>query len=293
LNLAKKSWKNLKKGHGMQYRNGEVLTSPNTIFWLQMPQSIGETEKIELLKKDILLVDCYYDLEQINKIKEKKDNSSAYFFNIDALLKKSQITGNEIYKYYSNLARFINSFSPEKSIVHTNIIDQKASELFRGEGLFYLEKNFYDRSIALSTINHLVKPLFVYNNRVPRPFIRLSIYPEIKYKIEIINNSSPKPIISGFLKDLSLNGLGIILNTDTDMKYINLKEQIQLKINVMKSVLKIPVCFITRKDPDRNEIGINYDITDKVMIKEDTSNYLTKIIYNWIKELIDKHGKLG
>jgi hypothetical protein len=276
----------------MQYRNGEVLTSPNTIIWLQMPQSIGETEKIELLKKDILLVDCYYNLEQIHKIKEKKDESSAFFFNIDALLKKSQVSGGEVYMYYTNLAKFINSFVPEKSIVHTNIIDSKASKLFRNEGIFYLEKNFYDRSIALSTIGNLIKPLFVHNNRIPRPFIRLSLFPEIRYKAEIINNSSPKPLISGFVKDLSLNGLGIKLNLDTDIKYINLKDQVQLKINVLRSVLKIPVCFITRKDVDNNEIGISYDITDKVMIKEETSNYLTKIMYNWIKEIIDKHGKL-
>ena len=276
----------------MQYKNGEVLTSPNTIIWLQMPQSIGETEKIELLKKDIFLVDCYYNLDHIQKIKEKKDDSSAFFFNIDALLKKSQITGNEIYKYYDNLARFIDSFVPEKSIIHTNIIDTNAADIFKSKGLFYLEKNFYDRSVAMSTIGNLVKPLFIHNNRLPRPFLRLTLFPEIKYKVEIINNSSPKPIISGILKDLSLNGLGIILNLDTDMKYITLKDQVQLKINVNRSVLKIPVCFITRKDPEKNEVGISYDITDKVMVKEETSNYLTKIIYNWIKEIIDKHGKL-
>jgi hypothetical protein len=44
---------------------------------------------------------------------------------------------------------------------------------------------------------------------------------------------------------------------------------------------------------DKKEVGISYDITDKVMIKEETSNYLTKIVYSWIKEIIDKHGKLA
>ena len=37
----------------MEYQHGEILVSPKTIYWVEMPESIGDHERIELLKKDI------------------------------------------------------------------------------------------------------------------------------------------------------------------------------------------------------------------------------------------------
>jgi hypothetical protein len=278
----------------MKYTNGEVLLSPNTIYWVQAPTTIGEIEKIDLLKKDVFIVDCRYNLNNISKLKEKKDESSAFFFNIDAIIKKSYLKIESATSVYRDLAQFISNVCREKSIVHTNIIDEKISSIFREQGLFYLEKNFYDRTTAVSTVSNLIKPLFVFNNRVPRPHLRIRLYPEIKYKVEFVDKNvltESKPI-QGILKDLSLNGMGIVLNDKENIKKLKLKNIIQIKINAINSILKIPMAYITRIDIENGEFGINYDINNNQMVNEDSSNYILKMIYNWMKEIIDKYGKI-
>jgi len=277
------------------YSNGEIVSSPNTIYWVQMPVSVGEPEKIELLKRDVLVVDCTYDLSNITLLKEKKDTYCAFFFNLDDIIKNSINKYDSIYSLSVNLAQFISRISIEKSIVHTNIIDEKLAEIYRNEGLFYLEKNFRDKSTAVSTVNNLIKPLFVYNNHVPRPSLRIVLYPEILYKVDIfINKSSTETkIIQGYLKDLSFNGMGIIINDPEEICYLQLKSVVQLRINAIKSILKIPIAGITRIDFDKKEIGINYDISNSQMVREETSNYLIKLIYNWMNEIIGRYGKIS
>lgn len=273
----------------MGYQSGEVKISPNTLYWIQMPVSIGETDKIELLKKDILLIDCNYGIGDLAKLVEKQGKNVAFFYNLDRIFQKSKIE-NE-YSISQNLASFISKYSPDKSIVHTTIIDEKIKNIFRDEGLIYIEKNFNDKQGAVGTVMDLIKPLFSEKDMIRRSFLRINLFPDTKYKIEITSQRLVDPIM-GNLKDLSLNGMGLILLDKNDTNKFDLKETISIKIYTPSSILKIPMAFITRKDEHNSEIGVNYNIENRSMVKDETSSFLMKIIYKWIQDIINKYGKL-
>jgi len=254
-----------------------------------MPVSIGEADKIELLKKDILLIDCNYGIEDIPKLIEKQGKNIAFFYNLDRIFQKNKAE-NE-YALSQKLANFISKFSPDKSIVHTTLLDEKIKNIFRQEGLIFLEKNFNDKQGAVNIVMDLMKPLFSEENIVKRSFLRINLYPETKYKIEITGASLTEPIL-GHLKDLSLNGLGMILFDRDDIKKVSIKDSISIRIFTPISILKVPMAFITRKDEDKSEIGVNYNIENKSMVKDETASFLIKIIYKWIHDIITKYGKL-
>ncbi|MCK4798753.1 MAG: hypothetical protein KAT05_15355 [Spirochaetes bacterium] len=275
----------------MEYQKGEIHISPKTIFWVEMPDNIKDHDKIELLKKDILLVKCSGVIQELVKLREKNSKSSAFFYNLDQILHENHIKNSEAFNFLHKIVQFIKTLSPEKTLVHTTIIDKKISELFRDEGIIYVEKNLNDKKIAESTILALIHPLFSEHNKVKRSFLRLNLLP-MKYKVAISNISRGSPVIKGCLKDLSLNGMGIVLNDKNELNFFSLKNLIEIKIFIRDSILTISKAFITRVDDEKIEIGVNYDISDNSMVREDYATYLTGLIYNWIKELLEKYGHI-
>lgn len=273
----------------MTFQNGEIDVSPYTVYWVQMPVSIGENDRIELLKKDIFVIECNYQFDEYKSLIEKNEINSAFFFNLDKIFATTR-GGNE-YDIAVRLAKFIAGLCPDKSVVHTTILDDKMKKIFQTEGLIYIEKNFNDKEGAVNIVMNLLKPLFSHENQMRRTSVRIKIYPGIKYKVELVTTDQ-KNFKIGFLKDISLSGLGIIMLDDGDLDYFSLKDQVQLKIFTQSSILKIPIALVTRRNKDLKEIGVNYNINDNNMIKDETSTFLTKIIYKWIKEVIDNYGKI-
>jgi hypothetical protein len=274
----------------MDLKNGEVLMSPNTIYWIQMPVNISEDDRIELLKRDILLINCNYGVDDLPKLKQKDSKFAAYFINLDGIFQKNHVNDDGLYDYCERIAKFLESFDPTKTVVHTYTIDEKICDIFRSKGLIYLEKNFGDKANAVNTVINLIKPIFSDENRVQRSFLRVNLYPDTKYKVEINLPLQTLNPVHCYLKDISLNGVGIIFQDKKDVSQFSLKDMIQVRIFTERSILNIPACLITRKDAN-GEIGVSYDINNRQMIKEDTANYLVKLIYNWIRDIIIKYGK--
>jgi hypothetical protein len=270
-------------------KNGEIISKPNTIYWIKMPAIIGESDQVELLKNDILVIDCDYGIEDLDKIREKDKTNAAFFYNLDVLLSKNLVIQENLYNHAEKIAAFISDHAPERSIAHTFTIDAKMCDIFRSKGLIYIEKNLVDRTNAVSTIMNLLRPIFSDENKIKRSFFRINLYPSIKYRIEIVTCSEKK--VNGFVKDLSLNGMGLIINEKEEMPFLKLKDSIQARIFTPTAVLKISSSYITRKDDEALEIGINYNINDKNMVKEDTANYLTRLIFYWIREILKGNGK--
>ncbi len=273
----------------MTYQNGEITLSPYTLYWVQMPIIIGEDDRIDLLKRDVFVIECQYAVDEYEKLVEKKDDSSAFFFNLDKILSCTNKQGEiELAK---KVAQFISGFCPERSVIHTTTIDSTIKEIFQLEGLIYLEKNFNDKEGSVNLIMNLLKPLFSSENRIRRSDIRLLLYPNVRYKIEAIYDNGNK-VICGFLKDISLSGIGIILNSENDIEHFSLKDQITLRLITHNSILKIPMAIVSRKSPKIHEIGVSFTITDTNMIREETANFIVKNIYKWIKDVILTQGKI-
>lgn len=273
----------------MVFQNGEITISPYTLYWIQMPAIIGEADRIEMLKRNIFVIECQYGLEEYDKLIGKKDEYSSFFFNLDKILQGVK-KGAE-YQVGEKLAQFISKFEPDKSVIHTTLLDDRMRQIFQMEGLIYLEKNFNDKEGSVSMIMNLLKPLFSNENRIRRTDIRLELYPSIKYKTEVLIDNGAKVRI-GYLKDISMSGVGIKFGTDDDLDYFSLKDQITLRVITHNSIFKVPLAVVTRKALDVKEIGVSFNITDTNMIREETANFIVKIIYKWVKDVILTHGKI-
>ena len=94
----------------MQFNNGEILISPKTIYWFEMPVTITDFEKIELLKKDIFLINYESDLESMFNIKDKINGLSAFFYNYDNIIYKNKIPEESKYVFSEKLIGLIKEF---------------------------------------------------------------------------------------------------------------------------------------------------------------------------------------
>ncbi len=267
----------------MEYSGGEIVASPKMLYWLQVPACIGEADKIELLKRDILILDHDSELTSIPAIREKISEHSLFFYNLDSIFIRNRVKQSDYLSISNNIATFVNSFLPDKSIVHTSIIDPSISKVFKNKKILFVEKNFHDRKVAINAALKLTGFVFQKNSTPQRSYIRLNLLHK-RHKVEIVSLSNPTLTIHGFLKDLSLNGLGLVLSDSEQMGCINTKNVIQLKIFMNQQILKINTAIVMRKVVDKNEIGVCYNINDSKMIREDYASKLTGVIYLWIKD---------
>jgi hypothetical protein len=276
----------------LKYENGDIEIAPKIIFWIEIPEVIGEHEKIELLKRDILVIEQSGDIDVLYNLKKSKSKYTAYFYNLEGIFVKNKIKPEDYYVFSTNLATFIQGFVPERSLVHSSVIDPKISKMFVTQSINYFEKNLSDKKNAFLTAISMIKPFFSEKDKIERSSLRLNLLP-LKYKVEITNLEKPDmPTIYGYLKDISLTGMAFVLHINNDLNFFKLKDKIQIKLFMQQQILKINICFITRVDEKKLEIGVIYNITDGHMIREDYANKLTSLIYNWVKGLIEKYGKI-
>ena len=276
----------------MKYNNGEINISPKLVYFIEIPGCVGEEEKLELLKRDIMLIECNGNYETLQKLTKNHNKYSAYFYNLENMILKNRIKKDDFFSFAANIATFIRNHVPERSLVHTSIIDEDIANLFRYEGIAYVEKNMTDKNIILNTIINSIRPFFIENQRLLRSSLRLFLF-QSKCKIEItkISDKIYTPII-GYVKDLSLTGIGFILENKYDLNILKLKDRLTLKLFLDRAIIKINMSIVTRIHEDKNEVGVSFNITDNHMIREEDANRLTLILYNWMKGIIDKNGLL-
>lgn len=275
----------------MEYSKGEVIISPKIIYWVQPPVTLGENEKIELLKRDVLLINFDSNIKDLVKLKEKDNSYSGYLFNLDGILQRNHIKLNAVYPFVEKLAKFINAFMKQRSLIYTTILDKKIGDIFKRLGLIFLEKNLNDKKIAITAILNLIPSFFTANNKVERSFLRLNLFP-MKYKVVLTNLTKNKTVLNGIIKDLSLNGMGLVIIDENKIDEVNLKDILEVKASIKNSIIKISKAIITRVEEKKFEVGIMYNINDKNMIREDYASFLTGIIFSWIKDIIKEYGEL-
>jgi hypothetical protein len=275
----------------LQFDSGEVIISPYTIFWIKMPVIIGEPDKLELLKRNLFLVDLNIDCPEYLTLPERKGDSSAFFFNLDRIFGTQKLDKKGELIICAQIIEVIKKLGSERCIVHTTILDPGIRQIFQNEGIIYIEKNFNDKAGVTQIILDLIRPIFSSENKVRRAFVRLNLYPGIRYKIELQKDDTTGKTCPGYLLDISMGGIGLVMVDKGHLESFNLKERVTVKIYTPSALYKVPLALMTRKDPDQLQIGLSFNIEDKSMVKEDTANFIIKAIYKWMKEIIDKHGK--
>ncbi|MCG8571404.1 MAG: hypothetical protein MJB14_14815 [Spirochaetes bacterium] len=275
----------------MQLSNGEIQVSPKIIYWVEMPTTIGEEEIIELLKRDVLVVNYNLSLNPLQDLQNHLTNKTGFFYNFDKILNIQRLKGEKEADFINNFIPFIKSFAPEKSLLHTSMINEKLGQAIKSLGIPYIEKNLDDKKIAITTVLNMIHPFFAIKGRVERSSLRLNLYP-LKHKVNIYNIETKLPLMKATLKDVSLTGIGLVILDKNQMNFFKVKDLIKVEVMMRPNYFNINVGLVTRVDVKKQEIGINFDITNSKMVSTIDADVLSKIIYRWIKEIIAEHKKL-
>ena len=275
----------------MKLDNGEVFVSPKVIYWTEMPNTIGEEEYLELFKNDILLVKESSDYDNLEQLKNKFTKYSAFVFNLDKIIQSRAIKGIDATSAVNNILQFIIDFAPYKSLVHTTVIDEKIANTVKSFGVPYVEKNLNDRITAVTFLNKIVFPFFSEQGKIIRSSVRQHLYP-CKIKVQLIRTADKSYTIDAVLKDLSLNGMGLVIPETYDMGLFELKDLVKLKVFMRPSHFNVTMAAVTRINKKKSEIGLKFDIHDHKMMQPVDADILSKSMYRWMKEIIRTYGKI-
>lgn len=276
----------------MKYGDGEIIISPKVIFWIEMPSAINDTDILELLRKDIFIIKYDGDFEKLPELEKSRSNYTGYFFNLEEMLLKNKVVESDFLSFAINIATFIKGFVPDKTLVHTNMINKEIAEVFQSNMISYLEKNLNNKKIIYNTISSILFAFFTEKERSQRAAIRL-IVSRLKYKAEIKSlRRKALPTFDAYIKDVSMNGICLVISDSNNLKYFDLKDTVALKLILTGILIKIETCFVTRIDIQKNEIGLTFNINDNRMIREEQANALTSLFYKWLISLIDRFGKI-
>lgn len=270
--------------------NCGILHKPKTIKWFEMPAFIGEDDQIEFLKRDVLVVNCDGAINKIFNTSKSDNQNSIFFFNFDKILLRNNLKIKDCLAFAPNFIQAVQALEPTKSLVHTKIIDSRLGDIFKTEGISFIEQNLEDRTKAFNVTLKLIKPFFSQNNEVVRSFVRVNLYP-MKYKVELIDFSNKTILATGVLKDISLNGIGLVLSSKDAAKQFNLKDKLTIKLYLRGSYIKINLGFLTRLDREKLELGVTFNINEQSMVGMLDADKISKIIYKYIKQEILLAGK--
>lgn len=281
--------------HHLVTEKADILIAPKTIYWIGMPEDIEFKDKIELLKRDFLIYGC--DLEEVDALHKKADEYAAYVFNLDQIMN---------YGMYSNLKdpivvgegviKLIKKMQTGRIVVHTSIIDQELEALFKNEKVPLIQKNLGLRRVALSTVFKVLTPLFAKDNQIHRSYVRLSINQQLKYtvKVSIIKEKphalEPEIKLDAYLKDISMNGVGIYFSEENseNLNKLKLRQKAALEIQIPHNTLVIKSAIVTRMHEPTLEAGFHFNHANHAMIDENNTNTLSGLIYQYLKEILSR-----
>ncbi|MDH5716285.1 MAG: hypothetical protein OEZ22_01455 [Spirochaetia bacterium] len=265
----------------------EILIAPKVVYYIEIPGVINQKDKFNLLIQDILLLEI--ELEKLDELKEKSEDNIIYIFNLDKIFRKRGATSiDRELRFSHEILKFIKEKPKNHSLVHTTVLHDDIKKIFQNEKIPFMQKNLEQKQLTISTIIKMVHFAFK-EEQALRTQIRINYYPEKIINVEAVNLTKKSSKIKFHLKDLSLNGLGLIFINVDDMSMFNLKDLMEVRVWLPEITLKISAGFITRMSKDKKELGLNFNLKNHKMIAENDAVNLSGIVYEVIKKKLETH----
>ncbi|MCG8568871.1 MAG: hypothetical protein MJB14_01905 [Spirochaetes bacterium] len=267
------------------YRTGEIENPPNMIYWAEMPNVIGEEENLELLKNDIFLI--RYNLnnpDDLEKLSKLDSENSAYFFNLDKIIRFQSLSRTSNTCYLNNLLQCISNFKPHQSLIHTTLIDDKLANTIKSFGIPYIEKNLQNRKQALTTVTNLIKPFFSDKGQVKKAKIRMN-FKGLEVKCKLIRKAENERVHNAYLRDLSLNGASMLLDSDLNFEFFNLKDIVKVELYLKPHIIIIHQGFVCQLDRETRTAKICFNVNDNRMVHPNEGDKICRLFYKWLKEI--------
>ncbi len=261
-----------------------VLVHPKVIYWVDMPDILQPRDRIELLKHDVMIKSVIS--EKINTL--QKENDAAYIINLDKYISKNRIGKlPSEYSLSQKVLGIIQSLNPQRTIVHTTMIDPTISALFKNAGVKLIEKNIESKKNAVAIIGKFVSFLFRDDGRLRRDFVRIQLPEKSENPIRVMNLRTNVPGIRGVVRDLSLNGIGIKLEAAQNISFFQLKDPVKLEFYIEGTKFNIKMAFVARIYSPASEVGFIFNIRNPNMITDDVATSYSSLIYTYLRELLN------
>ncbi|MCS6985759.1 MAG: PilZ domain-containing protein [Leptospiraceae bacterium] len=268
--------------------------APKVISWFGLPSCFGEQERFELLKRDIFLHEARF--EDLSGLWAINSRFTAYAFNLDKILEYlpfPRLAG--VMVLAKRLIDYICKFCPHNSIVHTRILNEEVREIFREHGIVVLQQNLDYRPKAFEVLRRKLFPLIHPEERPVRKFVRVHFTEDLgcRATIKIEEKEGLEIFIPGILKDLSLNGAGIRVPDSRLFRRLALRTPVRVYIRHGQANFQIATAFVTRRDEEKREVGINFNIADETFISHHDAHILSRVVYSHLHEFLTKKIKAG
>jgi len=269
----------------LPHQLGSINIFPKPVYWFEMPETFKEKEKIELLQRDIWIINL--DANTLN-VESLKPNG-IYFFNLDSGILSMRL--NDLAEKYKKLKKYTQMFldiKPGKLVLHTAHIDEHLKKYFNQPEVLYLEKNLYDSKTAINAVISTTNSILEKSGAKSRSFLRIETSDELHFTAEISesqSNRTSKPV-KARIKDISLNGMGFELEDRTEINNFKLKDFIKINSSLFNYKIQLNMAIIARIDSNNGVIGVYFDLLNDKMIKEESALTYKTILYHWLKEII-------
>jgi hypothetical protein len=258
----------------------EIEIYPKLILWAGMPDVIDDDTVIKYLKSDILITDYPGDLSNIKHVSHQM---IAFFYNLD-----SAVTGRLTEERYlmpiiddviadlkkvDHAAVFVQSSRYHDDEVEARFLENKINYQ-------YLENFMLNPGQCMSIIQDVIAPM--YASKSVRTSLRLRFL-ETGYKVTMMTD---KGEITGSLNDISLSGMGIYVDDESDMDKFFIGQMIRIIIDFKVIHLDITQGLIMRMGPELTFLGIKVNPGDEVMIDTKNSQILGSIIDSHLEKIV-------
>ena len=261
----------------MQITAGEIFIAPKLVYWVEMPKTLGQNLVLELLKRDILVLEC-----PLPEVEKKKNDQASFLYNLDGIIQKTR--SSDAANIATLVRESIQKQASHLAMVHTQMINSALKQKFGELKITYIERNLSDEFKAIDVLPRVVPVLFSKLFKNARSYLRMHLHPQHKIRAEIFLQG--KKISDMLLKDLSINGIGILSDTKASFERISVKDFISIKLYFARNIVIINNALVSRKDNENQVLGVSYDINDKRILSKEDSDVLIAIIHKWLKQLL-------
>jgi hypothetical protein len=277
---------------GRESTDSDSITTPRIIYWTGPPPQLTREHIIDVLKSDLLIIPCDPHLTSFHLLKKKAHQRTIFFFNLDFIIEKNNIKKEHVNTLTLHLNTFLTNLAPIKSLVYSQEDRDFFHTLFTPPVLALQKNPFPGKDSLVDTIHTLADTLFLKQadkDKYVRSSYRLFLLP-LKYTVKAgIQTGKKVRYINGYMKDLSLNGVSLLLKNPGLTDIMQQGTNLSLQLYLYTTIVRIHSCTITRVDPAHGEIGVWYDVHNHSHISESDGDTLSSLMYSWMQQVIRQY----
>jgi len=261
----------------MALGNSLVQVAPKLLCWYGMPLLLNESQRFHLLLHDLYLHPVLG--AAIESLPQLNGRTTGYVFSFDHYAPTLRAHSENLQVAAARkLADYINTFCSHNSIVVTRTLSPRVADIFHQADLSFLQRDLTYEKPFFQFLREYAMPLFHRHERPERNYLRVVPKEAGEYRVFVKNLGRPSDAtMTARLVNLSLNGVGLKMQ-DTAYRKLDLRDAVQVTLRSPKAAIHINCGFVTRINPETDEIAVNFSLHDKSFVESRDAVHLQRLV---------------